>query len=474
MADNLSQAVQESLLVLLAFDPAGWRELAGVVNADHFDGFYHEIAVRVFQYGNQYGQPPGEHLADCLDDLLEGKDQTKGRLYRDLVTTLYDVRKNLNRDYVLSRVKAFVREQTLKSGILEAADRYKQGGENTVDDVEDILARTIKTRATTFSPGTFLSDPEALRFLDHSDNQAISTGIPELDRRNLGPSPKELHLFIAPPKRGKSWWLVHLGKQAFLQQKRVLHITLEMSEELCLRRYFQSLFAGAKRVDEVTRMGLELDELGRLISLVPVKTKPALVMSNEKVRAKLAKLQKKWGTRLGRLVVKEFPTKGLSVKGLTTYLDQLESISGFIPDLLIIDYADLLKIDTKDYRIALGRTYEELRGVAVSRNLALATASQANRVGAGASQVTELHTGEDFSKVATADVVLTYSCTKAERPLGLARLYVAASRNDEDKFTLLISQAYAMGQFCLESTWMRSNYDDLLKKLVGEPKGEEE
>ena len=93
---------------------------------------------------------------------------------------------------------------------------------------------------------------------------------------------------------------------------------------------------------------------------------------------------------------------------------------------------------------------------------------QSNRAGAGSAKVTDVHVGEDFSVVQTVDKSITYSQTEQEKKLNLARLYVSKNRNDEDKFTVLISQAYGIGQFCLESTMMHSKYWKRLEDEVGD------
>jgi hypothetical protein len=46
--------------------------------------------------------------------------------------------------------------------------------------------------------------------------------------------------------------------------------------------------------------------------------------------------------------------------------------------------------------------------------------------------------------------------------LGLARLHVAAGRNDADKITIVISQNYGTGAFVVDSTMMRGNYWQLV------------
>jgi hypothetical protein len=71
---------------------------------------------------------------------------------------------------------------------------------------------------------------------------------------------------------------------------------------------------------------------------------------------------------------------------------------------------------------------------------------------------------EDISKLATADVLLTLSQTAAEYALGLARLFVEKVRNEEGKMTALITQAYAIGQFCLDSVRLASEYWEMMKE----------
>jgi replicative DNA helicase len=162
------------------------------------------------------------------------------------------------------------------------------------------------------------------------------------------------------------------------------------------------------------------------------------------------------------LVIKEFPTGSLTVNGLKAYLDMLEN-SGFVPDLLIVDYVDLMKLPSDDnYRIALGQIFKDTRGIAVESNMAVVTVSQSNRDGAKGKKVTGANVAEDWSKIGTADTIITYSQTDEERNMNLARIYVANARNDQDKITILISQNYAMNQFCKDSYLM----DDAAAKLL--------
>jgi hypothetical protein len=127
-----------------------------------------------------------------------------------------------------------------------------------------------------------------------------------------------------------------------------------------------------------------------------------------------------------------------------------------------------MRIDMNNFRLALGALLEDLRGLGVERNMAVATVAQSHRVGKG--QVGKIDTsdiGEDFSQTQTLDVGLVYRQTKMEAKLGLARIYVDDARDVSSGWEVLIAQNYSMGQFCVDSIRMRDNYMDLISKKAG-------
>lgn len=477
--DIPSRSLQESVLSLICFNDKEGRIAVGVLTDKHFEEPYKTIAERVIQYHHRYGAAPGvAHIDDVFDDLLEDKESRQASTYRRLLIGLSEQAKHLNAEYVLGRITTFIKRQVMKGAIVQAAMEFQQGNPTAEEDAEKILMSAMRAHIDTFDPGVSLADGKrALQFLD-APADAIKLGIKELDMRDLGPTRKEMHLFLAPRKRGKSWWLIHVGKQAFLQRYNVCHISLEMSEERVVQRYYQQLFSIAKRPDEYHQTHMEFDELGRLSGFQISKVQPRLNLRDPKIRSYLMERLDQWGMRLDRIRIKQFATKSLTIAQLESYLDMLEITQKFIPDVLVVDYPDLMYFDPKNPRQALGRLYEELRGLAVRRNLALAAATQANRAGDDAKLVTDTNVSEDISKIATADIVITYSQTIDERRLGLARLFVSNARNDEDKFTVLITQSYRTGQFVLESAFMSgASYWKQLELQLGQlkelPVGEE-
>ena len=464
MNESLSNKLQEDLLILLCFDQQNSKIIKNSVELDLFEGTYREVAKRLYGYIEVYNDCPGENVATLLDDILEGPDKRKANLYEQILSHIYESQKGINAKYVMDRITEFVRQQHMKSGIMEAMDLLQKGGDDVGNKVELILNSRMKKRLDLFDPGVFFGDIDKnLRFLDKI-NAAFPTGIPFLDRRGLGPSRGRLHVLIGVYGHGKTWWLINLGKRAVISKLKVCHISLEMDEDEVIQRYIQTLFGMSKRNEYFERTLFDLDNLHNLVGFDKGQIRPRYCLEDPKIREKLKARFGRWGARLDNLLIKQFPTSGFSLNQLEAYLDSLENSQGFVPDLIILDYVDLMNISLTDYRLQLGRTVAQLRGIAVKRNLAIATVSQSSKEGKKSSKgVRGEHAAEDWSKMGTADVVLTYSQTEHEQHHGLARLYIDKARSDIKNITLLLSQNYAVGQFVYDSVVMKNVYFDLME-----------
>jgi hypothetical protein len=108
---------------------------------------------------------------------------------------------------------------------------------------------------------------------------------------------------------------------------------------------------------------------------------------------------------------------------LRTYLKNYEIETGRKCDLLVVDYLDLMfpnnkKIDVSNLYIKDKFVTEELRGLAVERNMFLITASQLGRSATNETEVDHSHIAGGISKIQTADNVIALLCTPAMRDRG--------------------------------------------------------
>jgi replicative DNA helicase len=451
-------ALEEAILSLLGFSTEHAPLLALKIEDPQFftSRTNQKIAQTCLDHIRTYMAPPKGQLEYLLEgEMTRGEE---GKYLRDQLTTITKKSSEIDPNFIIQQLDTFLEIRKLTQS-LQKSLQYAEEGE-----LEKAKETIFQASFTNHKNGTglWMKDPQqALSFLDpeiHTDY--FSSGIPILDLKNVRPEKKTLFVLIASAKKGKTFFLVNVGKAGLQFHHKVLHVTLELSDEKTALRYLQAIFGLTKEeIKQVRVPFFHRDDLGNLSIQFSE-------LQRESVFSKRKEIQKRienWHS-CPDWVIKQFPTSTLTVEGLYLYLNSLKQERGFQPDLLVIDYPDLMKLDAATLRLDTGRLYRELRGLAVSENLALVGASQGNREGESAKLVTVRHVAEDWSKIGTADIILTYSQTPEEEKLRLARLFTAAVRETEGHYIVLISQCYPIGVFCLDSVLMNP---DLANEVQG-------
>lgn len=221
---------------------------------------------------------------------------------------------------------------------------------------------------------------------------------------------KELAMVVAPPGVGKSLYLVNQGVQSLIDGNNVLYISLEMSEDKIAQRF---------------------DSIMTLIPQTRLKD-PKIQLT---VKERLDIFQKEFK---GKLVIKEYPTLSISVNSIRSLLVQLKNYNGFVPDILIIDYLELLR-STRDIQHeyqAQQRVAEELRGLSMEHNLLVWTATQTNRSAKAKALITDAELGDSYGKIRPCDFSISLNQSEEEFDNGKMRVYIMKSRNGVPRFTI--------------------------------------
>ena len=157
------------------------------------------------------------------------------------------------------------------------------------------------------------------------------------------------------------------------------------------------------------------------------------IPSNEVIDRKDEVLKKYEEMDLGRLIIKEYPTGSATVMMIRNHMEKL-SLKGFVPSLIVIDYADIMRSSRKydSLRHELKLIYEELRNLAMDMNIPVWTASQANRDSANSDIVGLENMSEAYGKAMVADVVVSLSRKPTEKSSGLGRIFIAKNRAGRD------------------------------------------
>lgn len=460
---------QESLLTLLFTDTPSAALIRNMMSPELFEGDYSLMVKAAFTYYDQFHKAPGIHSEELFADLFDSKTvpQTKQDRIYDVLRAIRATAPKINKQFVMNQLHEFMRQQTFKKAFIEVGMLLQTHGEGAdyLEQAERIMLEAFKQKAS-IEKGYSFTDKDALSKLFEDADEIFPTGIKELDYVELGPQRKTLLGYIGPKKSGKTWFTIQLAKHALLHEHRVLHVSLEMREKEIAHRYLQSILAIPKREAEFTRTTIEYDSLGDFQQFNTLKLQSEITLKDPNIQSYLQKNLQPFLPTLEDLIIKDYPSGSLSINHLENYLDILDQQNNFTPDLLIVDYPRLMKISTKNIREELGQTYIELRRLASERNMAVVVPAQANREGISTKRVRSHHASEDISLTYTADTILTYSQTEAEHQAGLARLFVDDARNEGAKQTIVITQHYGTGQYCLESTKLNNHTGDVLEEYL--------
>lgn len=325
--------------------------------------------------------------------------------------------------YVAEKVAEFCRNQAVSTALLSSVDQLGKKNFTKIEELmQDALRVGINEDGNEYDYFDRLQDRTDIR-LDKKAGKirpsGISTGFTRMDDilYHKGWGRKELSIIMGGAKSGKTTALINFAKSAIISGKNVLYVSLEVSTDII-----------ADRLD-ASFTDTEMKQLGTKI--LDVQTKLVALKKN-----------------MGKLKLHEFPPNSFSPAMLRRLIERYKS-QGLVFDLVVADYADIMIPDFRmnDAIENSKNVYTGLRAIAVEENIAVLSATQTNRDGFKSAVAKAEHVAEDFNKIRIADLVISINVTDEERAVGEARLYFAASRNQESGFTIFIKQDIAKMQF---------------------------
>jgi replicative DNA helicase len=300
--------------------------------------------------------------------------------------------------YVKKEYLTFAKNQKVKDALLKSVDLLKAGNYDRI--IETMMAAS-KVGVESDLGMDYIDEFELI--MEDVKRNSVSTGwevIDELMDGGLGPG--ELGVVMAPSGIGKSWFLSKIACSALQKGKNVLHYSLELSESYVGQRY-TTILTGIQTSEHKERK----DEIIRKIKSTP-----------------------------GRVRIKYYPPQFASSKTLAAHIEKLKQI-GFAPDLIIIDYADLLKSGSnRDGLYAeLGGIYEELRGLSGEHGIPIWTATQTNRAAIDHEVIQADSVGDSYKKVQTADFIMSVSRKTKDKLSNTGRIHIVKNRFGPDGMT---------------------------------------
>jgi len=412
------KSFQEKIFQGLVSDTQWANQMVEVMRPNFYDVEYLRfLTEKYFSYYEKYRCFPT--LGLLVNVIKEELGSNEDDILRDqIIEFLLRVKTNPHPGdigYVKDKTLDFCKRQAFKGALEKSVDLIQ--GEN-FEAVIELMKNAVSIGMPNSSGHDFFEDIEA-RFIKVNRN-AVPTGFPRLDEKDIfkgGLGRGEIGVITANTGVGKSHWLVAMGANAMRAGKNVLHYTFELTE---------------------TAVGLRYDSNLCGIPSNDVQDNKELVKEVYESKS------------LGRLIIKEYPTGSASVVTLRNHIEKL-ALKGFKPNVLIIDYADIMK-STRSYdslRHELKLVYEELRNLSMEMDIPIWTASQANRDSAQSEIVGLENMSEAYGKAMVADVVVSISRKAAEKSTGFGRLFIAKNRAGRDGIVFPISIDTSMSMFSI-------------------------
>ena len=400
VSENFTQygpSFQSKIISSLLSDNKFIQTISDILESKYFDSDANKwLSKEISKYFMEFRKAP------TLEVLKVKINQMDDEILKvSVVENLKDSWRNLEAtdlDFVKQETLSFCKNQVLKEAITDAVDLLEQ---KKYDDIKVIIDSAMKAgseRDLGHDYIIYLEDrlTESVRETKPTPWDAVTNVM------DGGLAGGELGVLVAPAGIGKTWCLQALGAHLVREGKTVVHYTLELNESYVGLRY-DTVFSGTPTAN--------------------------IKFYQEDVQKVIDGLK-------GKLIIKYYPTRSASVNTLSSHLKQME-IQEIKPDAVIVDYADILKPTTfyKEKRHATGETYENLRGLAGEFDIPIWTASQANRSSLEEDVIDATKVSEDYSKVMTADFVMSVSRKVEDKIANTGRFHVIKNRFGIDGVT---------------------------------------
>jgi replicative DNA helicase len=396
---SFDRTFQEKIVQAICVDRQWAIQMNEVLDMDYFQyGYLKLVSSTHLNYYKQYKDFPS---IDLLVGMLKTqlKNEKDGLLLEQVKTFLKKVATNEDLGdlpHVKEKALDFCKRARLQKALMQSVDLIDS---ENYDKIVSVVKEAIHS-GNHHSKGLELTDDVDARYSE-TFRRTVPTGIAELDQRKIlngGLGAGELGVVVAPTGVGKSHCMVHFGAQAILRGKNVLHYTFELNERATGIRYDSHI--------------MDI---------------PSLECYDSKDEIKKYYLDNK--DNLGRLIIKYYPTSSATVMTLNGHIEKL-STQGFKPDLIIIDYAGIMR--STDHieilRLELKKVMEDLRGLATDLDIPLWTCIQSNKEGAQNDVVDLTNMSEGYGQAHVADFVLGLSRKSAQKATGFGNVFIAKNR----------------------------------------------
>jgi replicative DNA helicase len=273
--------IEQTILENLALNEKFNRKVLAFIKPEYFQEQSQKLVFSLInQHVNQYNTlPTRKSLAIDLQNSKDINQDTFNAALSIIKDSAIDT--ETDHQWLLDQTEQFCKDRALHNAIFKSIsilnDSEKKLSKGAIPEiVSEALAVSFDTRIG----HDYLEDAQLRYDLYHNPQKRLKFDVEILNEITRGGvNPKTLNLLLAPTGVGKSFWMCHFAATNLMQGKKVLYITLEMSEDQI-----------SKRID-ANLLGIDIAD----IDAIPIKTY-------------LAKINELKQRSPGKLIVREYPS----------------------------------------------------------------------------------------------------------------------------------------------------------------------
>ena len=417
--NNISQygiGFQIKVLSALLTDKKFLVNINDILSDDYFDNSAHKWIVKeTLKYFYKYHSTPT--LEVLKTELKKIDNEVLQVSVKEQLREAYQSAED-DLEYIEEEFSNFCKNQQLKKALLNSVDLLKAGD---YDSIRGMIDNALKAGQDKAIGHEYNKDVESRYRENH--RLTVPTPWPILNESLQGGlGGGDFGLIFGNPGGGKSWALVALGGTAIKLGYNVVHYTLELGEDYVGRRY-DAFFTN-----------ISVSDIGKHKTQI------------EKATAELP----------GNLIIREYSPGQATISTIESHIEKCKSL-GFKPDLVIIDYVDLLssKRRSVDKKQEIDDIYISTKGLAKQLNLPVWSVSQVNRSGAKDNIIEGDKAAGSYDKMMVTDFALSLSRKKEDKVNNTGRFHVMKNRYGGDGMTYMASVDTSTGHIEIQS-----EYDD--------------
>jgi len=419
MSYDFVEDIQRGILHLSLKDKSFFTEVMNLIKPEYFDYSPHsKMYESIVEFYSEYRKlPTPPVLMEEVKSKINERENFSDYMEEINSISSMDSSEIVDEQYYMGLVEKFAKESSMKEAIKSSIGLIEEG---RASEVEHVVKEALMVGRDIDHGQIYFKDVKNrwIREISQKEQERFPTIFPVCNAHLEGGNSRgELCVAVAPPGVGKSIFLVNQSVKTLISNKKVLFVTLEMSQDKV-----------AKRFDSImTHIPYN--------SLVKPQSQTELNERHKIFKAKFPNAE---------LVIKEFPTGTVNANSIRQLLNQLALHQDFIPDMIAVDYLELMLPirKTDQEHTAQMRIAEELRAIGQEHNVLMWTVTQTNRDGESVELITKREMGGSYDKIKPVDWAVSLNQTSEEYDSGEMRAYVLKARDAKQKYIVPMNIDY--------------------------------